>query len=408
MATRTRPTLTRTAGQVDLDCPLADVPGVPAAIAGPLRDYGVATVRHLCERAALHYPALTPPASACYAAIRSCSVIDAGLISHARIAADAVAAYLGLPEGRPPSLWLKKPIPAPPPEIPVPPEPGPVVCAPVGNLPLYQVPGIPHHAISMAALSGVTTLGQLAERVERVANATPREALLTVLGAFRIREPERTQAAEAILRMLTVSTVPPAAQPQESDVKQPHLRTDSSTPRAEARTDVSGDQVGADPSCAPRTPRQRRAAPGQQHRVDPPAARSPEPSPRSAGRVDDFDENTPPPRRRPEGNPIPRWVSLPPGEPILPTFRGWERQGRIPPGCILAEFVGTGLATRDTRSGYRLVAYADDSPAGTGRGLGPVGTELRVDVADQLDTVATVREQAPALRWYVVLARREG
>lgn len=61
-------------------------------------------------------------------------------------------------------------------------------------------------------------------------------------------------------------------------------------------------------------------------------------APPSAPAPDTFDENTPPPRRRPVGDPIPRYVVAPPGESAAALFAHWDAHGRIPPRCVLARF----------------------------------------------------------------------
>ena len=73
-------------------------------------------------------------------------------------------------------------------------------------------------------------------------------------------------------------------------------------------------------------------------------------------RPDDFDETTPPPRARPRGVPLQRYQKLPAGEEIGPLFAQAEREGRIPPGCVLCRFHGT---IRRKKSGYVLLAVAD-------------------------------------------------
>jgi hypothetical protein len=75
----------------------------------------------------------------------------------------------------------------------------------------------------------------------------------------------------------------------------------------------------------------------------PKARAKPDPAPA------DFDETSPPPKRRPPGVPVPRAVTLRPHEPVAETFAAWDAQGQVPPGCILAHFVGTDLGKR---SGY--------------------------------------------------------
>ncbi|AWM41749.1 hypothetical protein GobsT_71530 [Gemmata obscuriglobus] len=83
---------------------------------------------------------------------------------------------------------------------------------------------------------------------------------------------------------------------------------------------------------------------------DPPPGRASAPAPVTAPPpkpADDFDENTPPPRGRPQGEPLRKFVELPPGEPVLSLFEQWDKDGKFPAGCVLAEHV---------RDGYRLTA----------------------------------------------------
>jgi hypothetical protein len=105
--------------------------------------------------------------------------------------------------------------------------------------------------------------------------------------------------------------------------------------------------------------------------------------------ADEFDQ--PPPRRRPQGDPVPRYVTLPPGEEAVPLYLGWEKAGRIPAGTVLARF--------DSR--YTLAAYPDGSPKGP---LGKVGAAIPVDGRRHV----TVVYAAWAGALYVVLAPREG
>lgn len=75
----------------------------------------------------------------------------------------------------------------------------------------------------------------------------------------------------------------------------------------------------------------------------------------------DFDEYTPPPRRRPVGTPAPRRSTLHIGESPVPTFLDWDANGRIPAGSVLARFVGADLLARTPpHSGYELVALPAD------------------------------------------------
>lgn len=81
--------------------------------------------------------------------------------------------------------------------------------------------------------------------------------------------------------------------------------------------------------------------------------------------VDDFDADTPPPRRRPIGDPVPPFVVLPPGESAIGAFLGWYRNGRIPAGSVLCDHVGTAVGTA-RHSGYRVASIPDD-PTDPGR-----------------------------------------
>lgn len=85
----------------------------------------------------------------------------------------------------------------------------------------------------------------------------------------------------------------------------------------------------------------------------------------------DFDEATPPPRTRPCGDPVPAYVTLPPGESLTGVFHDWDRKGRVAGGSVLCRFVGRPL-DRPGHSGY--VVEVLDPFARTP--LGPVGTVI--------------------------------
>lgn len=55
--------------------------------------------------------------------------------------------------------------------------------------------------------------------------------------------------------------------------------------------------------------------------------------------------------KRPQGDPIPRHMTLPPGEDLVPMFCEWDRAGRIPEGCVLCKF----QATFGSRPSYKKV-----------------------------------------------------
>ena len=117
----------------------------------------------------------------------------------------------------------------------------------------------------------------------------------------------------------------------------------------------------------------------------PAAAPTPAPAPRPAP-VEDFDETTPPPKTRPKGSPLDAHVTLPPGEDTAGIFAQWNREGRVPEGAVLAEYIGRTPLGSGTDSGYTFVAGAN--PFGVRAGdeipAGPFGPYLvRVTVKRQ-------------------------
>lgn len=122
----------------------------------------------------------------------------------------------------------------------------------------------------------------------------------------------------------------------------------------------------------------------------------PEPSaPASNHAPDDWNENTPPPRVRPQGTPIPGWVPLTPGEEAAVNFAAWDKAGRVPAGSVLAEFTGTACGpTRST--GYRLAV-------GKLAGIA-VGASIPLSTLDGLRIVSNVVEQLKGRRSFVVMA----
>lgn len=66
-----------------------------------------------------------------------------------------------------------------------------------------------------------------------------------------------------------------------------------------------------------------------------------EPAPQApAAKPDDFDEATPPPRGRPVGDPIPRYMVVPRGQLVIDLFREWDKEGRIPATAALVQATG--------------------------------------------------------------------
>lgn len=117
--------------------------------------------------------------------------------------------------------------------------------------------------------------------------------------------------------------------------------------------------------------------------------------------MDDFDADTPPPRRRPIGDPVPPFVTLPPGEPVVETFKDWDRKGRIPAGSVLCEHVGTALGMNG-HSGYRVAAETDQP------NRSPLGQPWAIIPADILDRwrVAVVIQEAKRAPSFVVMSPR--
>lgn len=81
-----------------------------------------------------------------------------------------------------------------------------------------------------------------------------------------------------------------------------------------------------------------------------PPAPKPEPLPITPPKpaAADFTEDTPPPKVRPKGVSVGRYVTVPPGG-VEAEFAEWDRTGRVPAGSVLARFVGT----FDSPSGYK-------------------------------------------------------
>lgn len=107
--------------------------------------------------------------------------------------------------------------------------------------------------------------------------------------------------------------------------------------------------------------------------------------------ADDFDADTPPPRVRPTGDPVPRFLTVPPGESVADLFRTWDAAGRIPEGSALCEHTGT----LEGGTGYRVAV---------GGPLGDAGREVPAEELARALIVAVVSQGA---RFYVVL-RPEG
>lgn len=116
---------------------------------------------------------------------------------------------------------------------------------------------------------------------------------------------------------------------------------------------------------------------------------------------DAWDENTPPPRQRPQGVPLPRRVVLPPGEGLIGFFAHCDQRGRVPPRCVLAEFVGT---MGGVPSGHVVVALSHTGTSAHTE-LGAVGDPVP---ADRLRWYRVVAEVVQGRHVYVILAPKGG
>jgi len=105
------------------------------------------------------------------------------------------------------------------------------------------------------------------------------------------------------------------------------------------------------------------------------------PRPAAPAAADDFDADTPPPRVRPTGDPVPPYVELPPGESVLAVFADWDRKGRIPAGSVLCDHVGTAVGAAK-HSGYRVAAVPADPTAPGRLALGKVGDLIPAENLD--------------------------
>jgi len=115
----------------------------------------------------------------------------------------------------------------------------------------------------------------------------------------------------------------------------------------------------------------------------------------------DFDENFPPPRARPQGPPVPRFVKLLPGESVLGAFRDWDVKGRIPEGSVLCDFVGTGL--KPLASGYVVAAISETSPPELRTALGTVGQRVPLECLEGYVVAVNIRQVS---KWLVVFSPR--
>jgi len=88
---------------------------------------------------------------------------------------------------------------------------------------------------------------------------------------------------------------------------------------------------------------------------------APEPVKPRTNLATDFDENTPPPRTRPTGVPVQRFVRLKPGESVVAKYLEWDKLGRIPAGSVLFERVWSDFGLSDP---YMVAASSWPPPLG--------------------------------------------
>jgi len=117
----------------------------------------------------------------------------------------------------------------------------------------------------------------------------------------------------------------------------------------------------------------------------------------------DFDESTPPPRTRPQGPPVPRFVKLPPGESVLGAFRDWDYKGRIPEGSVLCDLVGSGL--KDGVSGYVVAAIPETGSPNLALLLGGAGHRVQPRALDGYEVRVNIRQES---KWLVVFSPKLG
>lgn len=107
------------------------------------------------------------------------------------------------------------------------------------------------------------------------------------------------------------------------------------------------------------------------------AAAAPKPAAQvAAARPDDFDDATPPPKGRPIGEPVPGYVTLPPGEDVPAVFAQWDKAGRIPAGAVLCRWpecavaaTGAGVPRPANLDRHRIAVTIRALPAGMAKWL---------------------------------------
>jgi len=285
----------------------------------------------------------------------------------------------------------------------------PLVCKPLGTLPLAEVQAFPPAAArDLERAHEVRTLFDLQPHVEKHGNDV--NAVRKAFVMLDVRKEHLDQCTWSVLRHLHPSTVP-IAKPTKTEPK-PRKRkgetpcaNSSATAAANANPATSTEAAThssrmtgineptttepKSPAAASASTRLRRKPEkqtlfspsepdhGEGERTTiateaPVTARAsashdaPTPSP-SRKDLTEFDEHTPPPRTRPRGEQVPHFIKVPAGESVINLFFEWNSEGRIPAGSVLCEFRGSDFGTRPA---YMVAATVWPPP------LGEPGEEL--------------------------------
>lgn len=251
----------------------------------------------------------------------------------------------------------------------------PIICKPLGTLPLAEVPAFPPAVAVHLVAHEVFTLSDLAPHVE--AQGGNADSVRKAFVALGVRKEHLDQATWSLLRQIH-----PDAAPVEKVKRSRAAGSGNARAGRKPRTSTVGASAETESGQAGSTPAEidhgegegttiaageLRPAGASAANVATSGAPTPSPvapqctTPVQSAPFDDFDADTPPPRSRPIGDPVKRYVKLQPGESPVAKFHEWDRAGRIPAGSVLCECIFSDFGRN---SGLRLAA---------GVGLGDVG-----------------------------------
>ncbi|MFO0806053.1 MAG: hypothetical protein U0791_23355 [Gemmataceae bacterium] len=238
----------------------------------------------------------------------------------------------------------------------------PLVCKPLGTLPLAEVHAFPPAAARDLEKDGVRTLFDLQPHVEQ--NGNDVDAVRKAFASLGVRKEHLDQCTWSILRHLNPATVPPIAKPKPErkprKKKADHGEGEGTTIAAADSPARASSEADA-PTPSPADPANPRTTP------------------------DDFDENTPPPRVRPQGEAVPHFLKVPAGESVIALFFEWDKAGRIPAGSVLCEFQGSEFGTRPS---HRVTATTWPPP------LGEPGDEIPDEKLDAFRVRVSIDQRA--------------